>query len=150
MSNALKSRLETEELSKLKNVAVLEFTEDLFESDQYRALEIIDSDQHQLFIVNRNDRTLTVLSLAQDMSVKKETLFTEKIISMKEYFEDYSLSDNTPPRKIEVVFMGGRTLLIEPGSSREENKDYERQDIARQVNEDFENLIAALKNTLIL
>ena len=82
--------------------------------------------------------------------MKKETLFTEKIISMKEYFEDYSLTDNTPPRKIEVVFMGGRTLLIEPGSSREENKDYERQDIARQVNEDFENLIAALKNTVIL
>ncbi|SFJ60029.1 hypothetical protein SAMN04487936_10323 [Halobacillus dabanensis] len=150
MSNALKSRLDTEELSKLRTVAVLEFTEDLFESDQYRALEIIDSDQHQLFIVNRNDRTLTVLSLAQDMSVKKETLFTEKIISMKEYFEDYSLSENTPPRKIEVVFMGGRTLLIEPGSSRAENKDYERQDIASQVNEDFENLIAALKNTLIL
>ena len=43
MSIALKDRLDTEELSKLKTVAVLEFTEDLFESDQYRSLEIIDS-----------------------------------------------------------------------------------------------------------
>ena len=150
MSIALKERLDTEELSHLRTVAVLEFTEELFESDNYRLLEVLDSDQQQLFIVNRNDRTLTVLSLSQDMSLKKETLFTEKIISMKEYFEDYSLSENTPPRKIEVVFVGGRTLMIEPGTSKEENKNYKKQEIVSQVEEDFENLIAALKNTLIL
>ncbi|MBX0357318.1 hypothetical protein LC065_19945 [Halobacillus litoralis] len=150
MSIHLKERLGTEELSHLKTAAILEFTEELFESDQYRLLEVIDSDQQQLFIVNRNDRTLTVLSLSQDMALKKETLFTDRIISMKEYFEDYSLSENTPPRKIEITFMEGRTLLIEPENSKEQNKDYKRDDVRRQVDEDFEHLIAALKSTVIL
>ncbi|WP_226576492.1 hypothetical protein [Halobacillus litoralis] len=150
MSILLKERLSTESLSNLRTAAVLEFTEELFESDNYRCLEVLDSEQQQLFIVNRNDRTLTVLSLSPDMSLKKETLFTDKIISMKEYFDDYSLTDNTPPRKIEVVFMEGRTLLIEPGSSMEENSEYKKKEVYEQVNEDFENLIAALKNTLIL
>ncbi|CDQ21214.1 hypothetical protein SAMN05192559_10610 [Halobacillus karajensis] len=150
MSTPLKDRLDTEELSSLKTAAILEFTEELFESDQYQLLEVIDSDQQQLFIVNRNERTLTVLSLSQDMALKKETLFTDRIISMKEYFEEYSLSENTPPRKIEITFMEGRTLLIEPVTSKKQNQDYQRQDILTQVEEDFENLIAALKSIVIL
>ncbi|MBN8237280.1 hypothetical protein JF544_18705 [Halobacillus kuroshimensis] len=150
MSIAVKDRLSTDKLSKLRTAAVLEFTEEIFESDNYRCLEVLDSDQQHLFIVNRNDRTLTALSLSPDMSLKKETLFADKIISMKEYFDDYSLNENTPPRKIEIVFMENRTVLIEPVSSMEQDEEYKKNDVAAQVNEDFENLIAALKNTLIL
>ncbi|ELK47560.1 hypothetical protein QRD89_04870 [Halobacillus sp. ACCC02827] len=150
MSQTLKERLSTEELGHLQRAAVLEFTEDLFESDNYCSLEAADSDLDQLFIVNRNDRTLTVLSMSKDMSLKKETLFTDRIISMKEYFEDYSMNENTAPRKIEVVFDGGRTLLIEPDLSGEKAEMYKKPEIARQVQEEFENLIAALKNTVIL
>ncbi|QAS51814.1 hypothetical protein [Halobacillus litoralis] len=150
MSIPLKERLSTGDLNKLRSAAVLEFTEDLFESDNYCSLEVLSSGQQQLFIVNRNDRTLTVLSLSPDMSLKKETLFTEKIISLKEYFEEYSLKENTPPRKIEVVFIGGRTLMIEPGLSMEEDETYRKSDITSQIEEEFENLIAALKNTVVL
>ncbi|MGP4061830.1 hypothetical protein [Halobacillus sp. H74] len=150
MSISLKERLSTGDLNKLRSAAVLEFTEDLFESDNYCSLEVLSSGQQQLFIVNRNDRTLTVLSLSPDMTLKKETLFTEKIISLKEYFEEYSLKENTPPRKIEVVFIGGRTLMIEPGLSMEEDETYRKSDITSQIEEEFENLIAALKNTVVL
>ncbi|WP_281976075.1 hypothetical protein [Halobacillus litoralis] len=150
MSIPLKERLSTGDLNKLRSAAVLEFTEDLFESDNYCSLEVLSSGQQQLFIVNRNDRTLTVLSLSPDMTLKKETLFTEKIISLKEYFEEYSLKENTPPRKIEVVFIGGRTLMIEPGLSMEEDETYRKSDITSQIEEEFENLIAALKNTVVL
>lgn len=150
MSMALKERLNSSSLENLRQAAVLEFTEDVFESDNYCSLEVLTPDEHQLYIVNRNDRTLTILGISKDMAVTKETLFTQRIISMKEWFVDYSMSDNTPPRKLEIVLMGGRTLLIEPGLSTSQEKNYKKPEFSNQVNEDFERLIAALKNTVIL
>ncbi|MGI8317155.1 hypothetical protein [Halobacillus mangrovi] len=147
---ALKERLNSSSLENLRQAAVLEFTEDVFESDNYCSLEVLTPDEHQLYIVNRNDRTLTILGISKDMAVTKETLFTQRIISMKEWFVDYSMSDNTPPRKLEIVLMGGRTLLIEPGLSTSQEKNYKKPEFSNQVNEDFERLIAALKNTVIL
>ncbi|ARI78222.1 hypothetical protein HM131_15795 [Halobacillus mangrovi] len=150
MSMALKERLNSSSLENLRQVAVLEFTDEVFESDNYCSLEVLTPDEHQLFIVNRNDRTLTILGISKDMAVTKETLFTQRIISMKEWFVDYSMSDNTPPRKLEIELMGGRTLLIEPGLSTSQEKNYKKPEFSNQVNEDFERLIAALKNTVIL
>ncbi|WP_232324953.1 hypothetical protein [Halobacillus mangrovi] len=147
---ALKERLNSSSLENLRQVAVLEFTDEVFESDNYCSLEVLTPDEHQLFIVNRNDRTLTILGISKDMAVTKETLFTQRIISMKEWFVDYSMSDNTPPRKLEIELMGGRTLLIEPGLSTSQEKNYKKPEFSNQVNEDFERLIAALKNTVIL
>ncbi|GGF20200.1 hypothetical protein GCM10010954_18710 [Halobacillus andaensis] len=150
MGITVSERLTTSGLENLRTAAVLEFTEEVFESGNYRSLEVLTSEQHQLFIVNRNDRTLTILSIDSKMNVTKETLFTERIISMKEYFEDYSLVDNTAPGKIEVVFMGGRVLEIEPRLSLLHDKNYKDPEISNQMHEDFELLIAALKSTLIL
>lgn len=150
LSMALKERLNSSSLENLRQAAVLEFTEEVFESDNYCSLEVLTPDEHQLYIVNRNDRTLTILGISKDMAVTKETLFTQRIISMKEWFVDYSMSDNTPPRKLEIELMGGRTLLIEPGLSTSQEKNYKKPEFSNQVNEDFERLIAALKNTVFL
>ncbi|KHE72322.1 hypothetical protein [Halobacillus sp. BBL2006] len=150
MSIELKERLNSSSLENLRQAAILEFTEEVFESDNYCSLEVLTPDEQQLYIVNRNDRTLTILGISKDMAVTKETLFTQRIISMKEWFVDYSMSDNTPPRKLEVELMGGRTLLIEPGLSTSQEKNYKKPEFSNQVNEDFEHLIAALKNTVIL
>ncbi|MFC7322601.1 hypothetical protein [Halobacillus campisalis] len=150
MSMMVSERLKNSNLENLRTAAVLEFTEEVFESANIQSLEVLTAKQHQLFIVNRNDRTLTILSIDSKMNVTKETLFTERIISMKEYFEDYSLSDNTAPRKIEIALMGGRVLEIEPQMSRTQDENYKEPEMLEQVNEDFEHLIAALKNTMIL
>lgn len=150
MSIELKERLRSSSLENLRSAAVLEFTEDVFESDNFCSLEVLTPDVHQLFIVNRNDRTLTILGITPDMAVTKETLFTQRVISMKEWFVDYSLTENTPPKKLEIEFMGGRTLLIEPSLSITQEKSYKDPEVLRQVNEEFELLIAGLKNTVIL
>ncbi|WP_254434165.1 hypothetical protein [Halobacillus sp. Marseille-Q1614] len=150
LSIELKERLNSSSQENLRQAAVLEFTEEVFESDNFRSLEVLTPDEQQLYIVNRNDRTLTILAISKDMAVTKETLFTQRIISMKEWFVDYSMSDNTPPRKLEVELMGGRTLLIEPGLSSSQERNYKKPEFSNQVNEDFERLIAALKNTVIL
>lgn len=150
MSITLKERLSSSSLENLRTAAVLEFTEDVFESDNFCSLEVLTPDVSQLFIVNRNDRTLTILGITSDMAVTKETLFTDRIISMKEWFVDYSLTDNTPPKKLEIEFMGGRTLLIEPGMSITQDTSYKEPEVLRQVNEEFERLIASLKSTVIL
>lgn len=150
MSIELKERLRSSSLENLRSAAVLEFTEDVFESDNFCSLEVLTPDVQQLFIVNRNDRTLTILGITPDMAVAKETLFTQRIISIKEWFVDYSLTENTPPKKLEIEFMGGRTLLIEPSLSITQEKSYKDPEVLRQVNEEFELLIAGLKNTVIL
>ncbi|WP_431803297.1 hypothetical protein [Halobacillus andaensis] len=150
MGMTVSERLNTPGVENLRQAAVLEFTAEVFESDQFRSLEVLTSDQHQLFIVNRNDRTLTVLSIDPTMNVTKETLLTDRIISMKEYFQDYSLVDNTPPKKLEVVFPEGRVVVIEPGLTLTQEKSYLDPDIQNQMNEDFELLINALKSTVIL
>ncbi len=150
MSIELKERLKSSSQENLRQAAVLEFSEEVFESDNYCSLEVLTPEQQQLYIVNRNDRTLTILGISKDMAVTKETLFTQRIISLKEWFVDYSMSDNTPPKKLEVELMGGRTLLIEPGLSSSQEKNYKKPEFSNQVNEDFEHLIAALKNTVIL
>ncbi|MFQ3546578.1 hypothetical protein Q7A53_21050 [Halobacillus rhizosphaerae] len=150
MSTAIKERLSSSDVANLRTAAVLEFTEEVFESDNYRTLEVLTPELHNLYIVNFNDRTLTILSISKDQAVTKETMFTDRIVSMKEFFEDYSLVDNTPPRKLELIFMGGRILEIEPGLSKLEDKNYKDPSIMNQVNEEFEHLIAALKNTVIL
>lgn len=150
MGITVSERLSTPGLENLRTAAVLEFTEEVFESGDFRSLEVLTSEQHQLFVLNRNDHTLTILSIDSKMDVTKETLFTDRIISMKEYFEDYSLVENTAPRKIEVAFMGGRILEIEPRLTLSQDINYMEPDISNQVNEDFELLIAALKSTVIL
>ncbi|TGB05404.1 hypothetical protein [Halobacillus salinus] len=150
MSITLKERLSSSTLENLRTAAVLEFTEDVFESDNFCSLEVLTPDVYQLFIVNRNDRTLSVLGITSDMAVTKETLFIDRIISMKEWFVDYSLTENTPPKKLEIEFMGARTLLIEPSLSITQDKSYKDPEVLRQVNEEFERLIAALKSTVIL
>ena len=150
MSIELKERLKSSSQENLRQAAVLEFSEEVFESDNYCSLEVLTPEQQQLYIVNRNDRTLTILGISKDMAVTKETLFAQRILSLKEWFVDYSMSDNTPPKKLEVELMGGRTLLIEPGLSSSQEKNYKKPEFSNQVNEDFEHLIAALKNTVIL
>ncbi|MCP3027630.1 hypothetical protein [Halobacillus sp. A5] len=150
MSMSVSERLNTPGVENLRQAAVLEFTEEVFESDQFRSLEVLTSDQHQLYIVNRNDRTLTILSIDPAMNVTKETLFTDRIISMKEHFQEYSLVDNTPPKKLEVIFPGGHVVAIEPRLTISQEKSYQDPEILNQMNEDFEMLIAALKSTLIL
>ncbi|WP_101842495.1 hypothetical protein [Halobacillus sp. Marseille-P3879] len=150
MGMTVSERLNTPGVENLRQAAVLEFTHEVFESDNFRSLEVLTADQHQLFIVNRNDRTLTVLSIDPTMNVTKETLLTDRIISMKEYFEEYSLVDNTPPKKLEVVLPEGRVVVIEPGLTLTQEKSYLDPDIQNQMNEDFEMLINALKSTVIL
>ncbi|MFQ3546205.1 hypothetical protein Q7A53_19150 [Halobacillus rhizosphaerae] len=150
MSIELKERLKSSSQENLRQAAVLEFSEEVFESDNYCSLEVLTPEQQKLYIVNRNDRTLTILGISKDMAVTKETLFAQRILSLKEWFVDYSMSDNTPPKKLEVELMGGRTLLIEPGLSISQEKNYKKPEFSNQVNEDFEHLIAALKNTIIL
>ncbi|MFG6147102.1 hypothetical protein [Halobacillus sp. B23F22_1] len=150
MGITVRERLTTSGLESLRTAAVLEFTEEVFESGNFRSLEVLTPEQQQLFIVNRNDRTLTILSVDAKMNVTKETLFIEQIISMKEYFENYSLVDNTAPGKIEIVFMGGRVLEIEPRLSLLHEENYKDPEISTQMHEDFELFIAALKSTVIL
>lgn len=149
MSTALRERL-TSSMENLRTVASLEFTDEVFESDNYRSAEVLTEDLQSLFIVNIRERTLTILTMDQEMEVTKETLFTDKIISMKELFSDYSLNQNTPPWKLELVLMNGRAVEIEPGLSKLHDESYKDPEIASEVAEDFENFIAGLKNTLIL
>ncbi|UOQ43633.1 hypothetical protein MUN89_17250 [Halobacillus salinarum] len=150
MSTAIRERLSSEGVSNLRTAAVLEFTEEVFESDNYRTLEVLTPELHYLYIVNINDRTLTILTISEDLAVTKETLFTDRIISMKEYFDDYSLVDNTPPHKLEMVFLNGTKIEIEPGLSKLHAQNYQEPSIVNQVSEEFEHLIAAIKNTIIL
>jgi|GEM_PF-6566892 len=149
MSTALRERL-TSSTENLRTVASLEFTDEVFESDNYRSAEVLTEDLQSLFIVNIRERTLTILTMTEEMEVTKETLFTDKIISMKELFSDYSLNQNTPPWKLELVLLDGRTIEVEPGLSKLHDESYKDPEIAGEVAEDFENFIAGLKNTLIL
>ncbi|MGP4069756.1 hypothetical protein [Halobacillus sp. B29] len=149
MSTALRERL-TSSVENLRTVASLEFTDEVFESDNYRSAEVLTEDLQSLFIVNIRERTMTILTMNEEMEVTKETLFTDKIISMKELFSDYSLNQNTPPWKLELVLLDGRTIEVEPGLSKLHDESYKDPEIAGEVAEDFENFIAGLKNTLIL
>ncbi|MCA1012216.1 hypothetical protein [Halobacillus halophilus] len=149
MSTALRERL-TSSMENLRTVASLEFTDEVFESDNYRSAEVLTEDLQSLFIVNIRERTLTILTMNEEMEVTKETLFTDKIISMKELFNEYSLNQNTPPWKLELVLLDGRTIEVEPGLSKLHDESYKDPEIAGEVAEDFENFIAGLKNTLIL
>ncbi|MFB5660370.1 hypothetical protein [Alteribacillus sp. HJP-4] len=130
----------------LRAAAVLEFTEEVFESDTYKPLEVLTPKENKLFIVNRKDGTLTVLSVDVTNNVTKETWFTDEIISMKEYFEHYKFDDNTPPQRLEITFKGGHLLEINPNLSTKGKEEA----VINQVNEDFESLIGALKYTKIL
>ncbi|MBH0228601.1 hypothetical protein [Halobacillus yeomjeoni] len=150
MSVMIQERLSSSSLENLRTAAELEFTREVFESDNYCSLEVLTPDVHKLYIVNRNDCTLTILGITKDMAVTKETIFTQNIVSLKESFVDYSMKENTPPVKLELELWGGRQLIIEPGLSTSQDKSYKQPEVLNQVTEDFERLIAALKNTIIL
>ncbi|MFB5663724.1 hypothetical protein [Alteribacillus sp. HJP-4] len=147
MGIAINERLSNTSLEQnLRAAAVLEFTEEVFESDIYKPLEVLSPKENKLFIVNRNDCTLTVLSVDSSKNVTKETWFTDEIISMKEHFAQYRFDDNTPPKRMEITFKGGHLLEIDPSLSAKGKEE----EVINQVNEDFEALIGALKNTKIL
>ncbi|MFB5664235.1 hypothetical protein [Alteribacillus sp. HJP-4] len=147
MRIAINERLSNTSLEQnLRAAAVLEFTEEVFESDNFRPLEVLSPKENKLFIVNRNDCTLTVLSVGPNQNVTKETWFTDEIISIKEHFEKYRFDDNTPPKRMEITFKGGHVLEIDPSLSAKGKEE----EVINQVNEDFESLIGALKYTKIL
>ncbi|MFB5664078.1 hypothetical protein [Alteribacillus sp. HJP-4] len=146
MGISIFERLSNTSLEQLRSAAVLEFTEEVFESDNYKPLEVLTPKENKLFIVNRKDGTLTVLSVDATNNVTKETWFTDEIISMKEYFEQYRSNNNTPPKRMEITFKGGHLLEINPSLSTEGKEEA----VINQVNEDFESLIGALKYSRIL